>query len=118
MGNYDVSKWKLKSNSEVIGQVKRCIELTEPRSVVNKALDGSVYIQTIGRPSRKLQIDIGMTQEEQRRFVVYYGAGALFELQYKDNFYIGFIVDEPQIEAVKAGEYYNMNTIFLIEGSV
>ena len=112
----DYTGWKMRDNSgKIIGQVLKFEKGIDRNKVVQKSLNGVVYIQTIGDGIPYADIDLFCTRE-QRDFVnVAEASGEYVSVIYRDTKYYGYIEEEPDWNANKPGEYYTATFKLLIE---
>ena len=114
----DIDKWKIKYLSIVLGQVLSLVPGLEPRKIVKRALDGSIYVQTIGRPGAKVIVSGLCTYSEYEELIKYAANASLLTIQYKDKIYYGYIEEMPDYEeTVDKGGHYTVSFEMWVEGS-
>ena len=60
----DINTWKLKRSTTTLAQILTCLPGIDQTKIVSKALDGTIYIQTIGSGSKFADISIFVTKDE------------------------------------------------------
>lgn len=110
----NVSEWKLSVADEVIAQVLTFVKALEQHKITSKALDGSIYIQTVGHPVKYADVEIFASREEKDRFNVLEADGSLMALVYRDHTYYGYIESTPSWSTVYPGKWYTTKIKFLI----
>ena len=111
----NVHEWKVVLENTVLGQVLSFTTSLEQVKVTSKALDGTVYIQTVGAPTRKAKVSVFSSREEKDLLDAAEAAGALLTVTYRDKTYFGYIESAPQWQAVYPGKWYNAEITLLIE---
>lgn len=111
-----VHTWKLSVDGEPIAQVLNFVSNIDQAKVVSKALDGTIYIQTIGRGVPYADIKILCSLEEKTLVNYAEADGAAVTVVYRDSKYVGYIESAPSWNTESPGEWYTANIRFLIEG--
>lgn len=111
----NVHEWKLVFDNTVLGQVLSFVKGLEQVKVTSKALDGTVYIQTVGTPTHTAKISVFSSREEKDLLDAVEAAGALLQVTYRDTVYFGYIESKIQWQTVYPGKWYNAEIMLLIE---
>lgn len=111
----NVSDWKLSRDSVAIAQVLTFLPSLDQTKVVSKALDGTVYIQTIGDPIKHAAVTILATREEMAPVNQAEADGAVLSAVYRETRYAGYIEAAPEWQPVIPGEWYTADIKFLIQ---
>lgn len=111
-----VHTWKLSVDGSPIAQVLNFDSNIEQAKVVTKALDGTIYIQTIGKGVPYANIKILCSLEEKTLVNYAEADGAVLTVVYRDKKYTGYIESAPFWNAESPGEWYTATIKFLIEG--
>jgi len=115
----DINTWKLRYNDgDAVAQVQNFRADIEGRKIVSKALDGSVYIQTIGSGTKYAEVKILATRTEMAEVDVFESEGTLISVEYRGIKYYGFIEDTVSWSDVLPGEWYTGSFKLLIEEEV
>ena len=112
-----IQTWKLTFNSTVISQVLTFLPNVEQAKVVSKALDGSIYIQTIGEGTLFSEVEILSTREEMTVVNELAASASLIAVTYRDFTYYGYINEDVSWDAIVPGEWYKGSFKLLIEAS-
>lgn len=112
----NVHEWKVVSDGIILGQVLSFSKGLEQVKVTSKALDGTVYIQTVGAPTRKATVSVFSSQEEKDLLNSCEASGALIGVTYRGVTYLGYIESTLQWQTVRPGQWYNAEMVLLIEG--
>lgn len=110
----NVSEWKLSVADEVIAQVLSFVKALDQHKITSKALDGSIYIQTVGHPVKYATVNLFASCEEKDRFNELEADGSLMTLVYRDKVYYGYIEYTPNWSTVYPGKWYSTEVKFLI----
>ena len=113
-----IDNWKLSRNSVVLAQILSFLPGKSQTKVVSKALDGSVYIQTIGSATRHAAVTIFATRDEMPAVNDAEADGAVVSVVYRDKQYLGYIEEAPDWTDKEPGEYYTGTFTLLIEEEV
>lgn len=111
----NVHEWKVVLGNTVLGQVLTFVKGLEQVKVTSKALDGTVYIQTVGTPTHKAKVSVFSSREEKDLLDAAEASGALIEVTYRDTVYLGYIESALQWQTVHPGKWYNAEMTLLIE---
>lgn len=111
-----IHTWKLSVDGSPIAQVLNFVSNIDQTKVVTKALDGTVYIQTIGNGVSYADIKILCSLEEKTLVNYAEADGAALTVVYRDKRYTGYIESAPLWNAEIPGEWYTATIKFLIEG--
>lgn len=111
----NIHDWKVKYGDEIVAQVMAFVPNVAGNKVLTKALDGTVYIQTIGSGIKNAKIDILCTSEEIELVNEAEATGAVISAEYRGKIYIGYIEEQPEWETVQPGEWYKTTITLLIE---
>lgn len=114
----NVNTWKLAVADEVIAQVLTFVKYLEQHKVTSKALDGSIYIQTVGHPVKCAKVELLASREEKDRFNELEADGSLMSLVYRDKIYYGYVESTPSWSTVYPGKWYSTSIVFLIMDEV
>lgn len=113
--NTNVNTWKVVCNDEVIGQVLSFVKGLEQTKVTSKALDGTVYIQTIGQPTPNATVSVFSSLEEMELVNLAEADGSPIKVTYRGVTYIGYIESKPSWQTVYPGKWYSTEINLLIE---
>lgn len=113
-----IDTWKLSRDSVVLAQVLSFIKKIESSKVVTKALDGSVYIQTIGDGTNVADITLFASVTNKDLINVADAEGALVSVVYQDTQYLGYIEETPDWQAAEPGVWYVASIKLLIDEEV
>jgi hypothetical protein len=111
----DINTWKLSRDSVAIAQILSFVTAIEQAKVTSKALDGTVYIQTIGTGTKYADVTILSTLEEKDAVNQAEADGAVVTVVYRDKRYAGYIEAAPEWDAQIPGEWYKGTLKILIE---
>lgn len=111
----NVNDWKVTYDNVVIGQVLSFVDKLEQSKIVSKALDGTVYIQTIGSPVKKAEVSVFCSREEKSLMDEAEASAALIRVVYRDEIYLGHIEAAPQWQTSYPGKWYSATITLLIE---
>lgn len=111
----NVHEWKVVLGNEVLGQVLSFVKGLEQVKVTSKALDGTVYIQTVGTPTHTAKVSIFSSLEEKGLLDSAEASGSLIEVTYRDTVYLGYIESTPQWQTIYPGKWYNAEITLIIE---
>lgn len=114
----NVHDWKVKYDSKEVAQVLRFTPNVAGTKIMAKALDGTVYIQTIGSVLKHAAVEILCTFDEMEIINLGEASGGVFTVSYRGKIRIGYIEEQPEWEAVVPGEWYKSTVTFLIEEEV
>lgn len=112
-----VETWKLTRDGQEIAQILSFVKGIEQRKILSKALDGTIYIQTIGLGTANAQISLFLTREQIDLLNLAEADGAAVKAVYRDKYYIGYISEAPKYNAVYPGQYYSTDITLLYEES-
>lgn len=114
-----ITSWKLSRDSATLAQILTFLgPKIEQTKVVSKALDGSVYIQTIGTGNKYADVTIFATRDEMPDVNEAEADGALVSVVYRDVQYLGYIEEAPDWTEKIAGESYTATFKLLIDEEV
>ncbi len=113
-----VKTWKLSRDTAILAQILNFLPGLEQTKVMAKALDGSVYIQTIGLPIKYANISILASRDEIAAVSQAEADGALVSCVYRGVRYLGYIEGAIEWEAIQTGYWYHTNFRLLIEEEV
>lgn len=113
-----ITTWKLSRNSAVLAQITRFFKDVDQEKVVSKALDGTIYIQTIGRGIKYADVSVFVTLAEKDLVNAAEADGALVSCVYRGTNYLGYIEEHVSWDDVIPGEYYNGTFKLLIDEEV
>ena len=111
----NIHEWKVVYGNTVIGQVLSFVGGLEQVKITSKALDGTVYIQTVGASTRKATVSVFSSREEKDILDEAEASGALISVTYKRTTYLGYVESVPQWQAIYPGKWYNAEITLLIE---
>ena len=114
----NIHEWKVVWDGTVLGQVLSFVGGLEAVKVTSKALDGTVYIQTIGNPTKTAKVSVFSSREEKDMLDSAEATGALLKVTYRDIAYYGYIESRLQWQAVYPGQWYNAEMTLLIEEEI
>ena len=112
----NVNNWKVVSDGVILGQVLSFSKGLKQTKVTSKALDGTVYIQTVGTPTQTATVSVFSSMAEKDLLNSAEASGALVGVTYRDATYLGYIESELQWQTVYPGQWYNTEMVLLIEG--
>ena len=112
----NVENWKVKCNSDILGQVLSFIKSLNQTKVTTKSLDGTIHIQTIGAPTKVATISVFSSKEEMELLNEAEADGARINVTYRGVTYTGYVEGKPQWQAIHPGKWYNATITLLIEG--
>lgn len=114
-----ITDWKLSRDSVTLAQILTFLgPKIEQTKVTTKALDGSVYIQTIGTGTKYADVTIFATRDEMPAVNEAEADGALVSIVYRDVQYLGYIEEAPDWTEKIAGENYTATFKLLIDEEV
>ena len=111
----NIHEWKVVLENVVLGQVLSFVKGLEQVKVTSKALDGTVYIQTVGDPTRTAKVSVFSSREEKDLLDAAEATGALIQVTYRGVTYYGYIESRLQWQAVHPGKWYNADMSLIIE---
>lgn len=111
----NVHEWKVVFDNTVLGQVLSFVRSLDQVKVTSKALDGTVYIQTVGAPTHTAKVSVFSSREEKYLLDAAEAAGALIQVTYRGVTYSGYIESTLQWQPVYPGKWYNAEMTLLIE---
>ena len=111
----NVHEWKVTLDKVVLGQVLTFVKGLEQVKVTSKALDGTVYIQTVGTPTPKARVSVFSSLEEKDLLDSIEASGALIEVTYRNTVYFGYIESALQWQTIHPGKWYNAEITLIIE---
>ena len=114
----NIHDWKVKYNGQDVAQILRFTPNITSTKVLTKALDGTVYIQTIGTGLKHAAIELLCTLEQIDIINAGESEGGVFTATYRGKTRVGYIEEQPEWEAVVPGEWYKTTITFLIEEEV
>ncbi len=111
----NINTWKLRRNGEALCQILTFTPALEPNKIISKALDGTLYVQTVGKPAQKATVELFALREEMDAVNLAAVEGALLQLTYRDTEWYGYIEAGPDWEIGVAGMAYTATVTFLKE---
>ena len=114
----NVHDWKVTFDDAVLGQVLTFVKGYEQVKVTSKALDGTVYIQTVGAPTHNAKVSVFSSSEEKDLLDAAEAAGALIKVTYRNVTYLGYIESKLQWQTIYPGKWYNAEMVLLIEEAI
>lgn len=102
----DVSLWKVKKDSTIIGQVLTFDYNFDRHKIVQGSLGGQTYVQTVGTRRPYGNVKVFCSTVERQRLNTHESTGAYITVQYRNHIYGGYIDDVPEWETVEPGEWY------------
>lgn len=111
----NVENWKVTYDGDILGQVLSFMKSLNQTKVTSKALDGTIYIQTIGSPVKAATVSMFSSKEEMDRMNEAEADGAYINVAYRGVTYSGYIEGKPQWQAIHPGKWYNATITLLIE---
>lgn len=111
----NVHEWKVVFDNTVLGQVLSFVRSLDQVKVTSKALDGTVYIQTVGAPTHLATVSVFSSREEKYLLDAAEAAGALIQVTYRGVKYFGYVESKIQWQTVQPGKWYNASMTLLIE---
>ena len=111
----NVQEWKVAYNNSVLGQVLSFVTSLKQTKVTSNALDGTVYIQTVGTPTRIAKVSVFSSLEEKDLLDSAEASGALVQVTYRDTVYFGYIESALQWQTIHPGKWYSAEMNLLIE---
>ena len=114
----NVNEWKVVLNGVVLGQVLSFVKSLQQVKITSKALDGTVYIQTVGASTPTAKVSVFSSREEKDALDVAEASGAKIQVTYRGVTYLGYIESAPQWQTVYPGKWYNAEITLLIEEEI
>lgn len=114
----DIHKWKVVADNTVIGQVLTFTKGLEQVKITSKALDGTVYVQTVGTPTHTANVSVFCSVDEKDLVDAAEAAGGAVQVTYRDVTYLGYIESKPQWQTIYPGKWYNAEIVLLIEEEI
>lgn len=114
----EMEDWKLVRDSVSLAQILTFVPKIEGTKIVSKALDGSVYIQTVGDGTKIATVTIFASRDEIPAVNSADAEGAAVVVYYRDTAYIGYMDELSDWSEKIAGEYYTNTFKLLIEEEV
>ena len=114
----NINDWKVKRDSTVMAQVLTFVPGLDQTNILSKALDGTVYIQTIGSANPYAEIEILCNAAQMRLVNSAEADGAVINAEYREVRYFGYIEEPPTWNAVMPGEWYKTSIKLLIQDEV
>jgi hypothetical protein len=111
----NIHEWKVVFDNTVLGQVLSFVRGLDQVKVTSKALDGTVYIQTVGAPTHTAKVSVFSSREEKYLLDAAEAAGARIEVTYRGVRYFGYIESKLQWQTVYPGKWYSAEMSLLIE---
>lgn len=113
-----IYNWKLRDGVKKLAAVQTFAKNIEQEKIITKALDGSIYIQTIGTGVQTADITIFAASRKERDAVNEAEAmGTLVNVLYRDTTYYGYIESAPEWSPVIEGRRYTANLKLLLEST-
>lgn len=113
----NIETWKLTRGSQDLGQILSFVKGIEQKKVLSKALDGTIYIQTIGLGTANASISLFLTRAQVDLLNLAEADGAAVKAVYRGKYYIGYIQETPKYNATYPGQYYSTDITLLYEES-
>lgn len=114
--NENVHEWKVVSGGTILGQVLTFNKDLVQTKITSKALDGTVYIQTVGAPTSTAKVSVLSSPEERDLLNDAEASGSIIEVTYRHVKYAGYIESKLEWQTVYPGKWYNAEMVLLIEG--
>ena len=114
----NVHEWKVVLDGAVLGQVLTFVKGLNQTKITSKALDGTVYIQTVGAPTRNAKVSVFSSREEKDLLDAAEASGARIQVTYRGVTYLGYIESSLQWQATHPGKWYNAEMNLLIEEEI
>lgn len=114
----NVNEWKVVLDGVVLGQVLTFVKGLNQTKITSKALDGTVYIQTIGASTPKATVSVFSSREEKDALDEAEASGAKIQVTYRGVAYLGYIESAPQWQTIHPGKWYNADITLLIEEEI
>lgn len=111
----NVQEWKVVYDNTTLGQVLSFVEGLNQTKVTSRALDGTVYIQTVGSPTHIAKVSVFSSREEKNLLDSAEASGALVQVTYRGTVYFGYIESALQWQTIHPGKWYNAEMNLLIE---
>lgn len=111
----NINDWKVSYDGTVLGQVLNFTTSLDQTKITSKALDGTVYIQTVGNPTHVATISVFSSYEERELLNAAEASGACVKVVYRDKTYYGYIESKPQWQTIYPGKWYTATIALLIE---
>ena len=111
----NVENWKVMYNGDILGQVLSFMKRLSQTKVTSQSLDGTVYIQTIGRPVKVATISVFSSKEEMELMNEAEADGACIDVIYRGATYSGYVDGGLNWQAIHPGKWYNATITLLIE---
>lgn len=114
----DYTEWKLKFDGSPVAQILQCVKSLEGNVIRTKALDGTIYMQTIGKELTKVALTVFCTREEMHVVNRCEAQGFPVEVVYRDSKYTGYIGEVPSWSAIQPGKNYQGTINVWVESEV
>lgn len=114
----NIHDWKVVFDGTVLGQVLNFTKSLDQTKITSKAIDGTVYIQTVGAPTHLAAVTVFSSPEEMYLLNAAEAAGTLINVTYRDVVYKGYVESKPQWQATYPGKWYTGSITLLIEEEV
>lgn len=110
-----IYNWALRIGADKIAAVQTFAKNIEQEKIVTKALDGSVYIQTIGSGTHAADVQVFATRAERDKVNEAEASGEFVNVLYRGETYYGYIEAAPEWAPVLDGRYYTGSFKLLLE---
>ena len=114
----NINDWKLSIDGTVLAQILTYIPGIDQVKVTSKALDGSVYIQTIGTGGKYANIKIFASRLQMEAINQAEADGVYLTAVYREKTVMGYIEAPPEWDAEEPGEWYSSTIKLLIAEEV
>lgn len=111
----DIATWKLIRDSVPLAQILTFVKGLDQTKTKTKALDGTLYIQTIGAPQNQADVSIFVSLAEKDTVNQAEADGAFVTVVYRDVQYFGYVDEAPSWDPTVPGEWYTGTFKLLIE---
>lgn len=107
--------WALRIGSEKLAAVQTFARNIEQEKIVTKALDGSIYIQTIGSGAHVADVQIYATRAQRDKVNEAEASGEFVNVLYRGEVHYGYIEAAPEWTPVIDGRCYTGTLRLLLE---
>ena len=114
----NIHEWKVVLDGAVLGQVLTFMKGLDQTKITSKALDGTVYIQTVGASTPKAKVSVFSSREEKDALNLAEASGAKIQVTYRGVTYLGYIESALQWQAIHPGKWYNAEMTLFIEEEI
>lgn len=107
--------WALRVGTKKLAPVQTFARSIEQEKIVSKALDGSIYIQTIGSGTHVADVQVWADRAQRDLVNEAEAAGEFVNVLYRGEAHYGYIEAAPEWTPVIDGRYYTGTFRLLLE---